>query len=549
LPVKKHPNNLNAMSDYLTEDKKTSKIIIGTRGSELALWQANYVKDQLATIGVDSELKIIKTQGDKILNLSFDKLEGKGFFTKELEEELLSGTIDLAVHSHKDLPTNHPEGLIIAAVSDREDPAELLLILKDCVDVQHKLSVKFGAMVGTSSNRRKAQLLAVRPDLEIEELRGNVITRIQKLRDEKYDAIMLAKAGVLRLGLDLSEFYVEELEPNELIPAPAQGVLAYQIRESDRALFEKLQAINNKDIAEQIGIERKVLNLFEGGCQMPLGCYCRKDGSNFQIWTSKANDGNDFPDRLFTQSEILEGIAEKIVAKFDKKRKFPKNIFISRELSESSYLKHAMANHHVEVEGRSLIRTFPSINKLDSFILRNVDWVFFSSKNAIEYFFKLKPVLPKKVKFGVLGRASEDTLRLHGKKADFNGEEEGIDTSDIAKEFAKLANGKNVLFPIAKGSLKTIQKELSLDTKITELIVYETVSVEGIEKSNAEVLIFTSPSNVDSYFADHLLDPDQKVICIGKTTGQKFDEMGVNYSLPFSPDEMGLAEAVFALDL
>lgn len=207
-----------------------------------------------------------------------------------------------------------------------------------------------------------------------------------------------------------------------------------------------------------------------------------------------------------------------------------------------------MAKHQVEIEGRSLIRTFPSINKLDSFILRNIDWVFFSSKNAIEYFFKLDPQLPKKVKFGVLGRASEDALRLHSRKADFNGEEEGIDTNDIAREFAKLANGKNVLFPSAKGSLKTIQKELSSDTKIVELTVYETVSIEKVEKSYAEVLIFTSPSNVDSYFAENLLEPDQKVICIGKTTGQKFDEMGVNYTLPFSPDEMGLAEAVFALD-
>ena len=127
------------MPDQLSEDTIKSRIIIGTRGSELALWQANYVKDLLAGIGIDSELKIIKTQGDNILNLSFDKLEGKGFFTKELEEELLSGTIDLAVHSHKDLPTNHPEGLIIAAVSDREDTSELLLILKDCVDVHQKL--------------------------------------------------------------------------------------------------------------------------------------------------------------------------------------------------------------------------------------------------------------------------------------------------------------------------------------------------------------------------------------------------------------------------
>ena len=246
------------------------KVIIGTRGSELALWQANFVKDKLAEIGVDAELKIIKTQGDKILNLRLDKLEGKGFFTKELEDSLLDNSIDLAVHSHKDLPTQHPEGLIIAAVSEREDPGEFLLILKDCVDVKQKLSVKFGGMVGTSSNRRKAQLLSLRPDLEIENLRGNVPTRIQKLRDEDYDAIILAKAGVQRLGIDLSEFHVEELEPMEFIPAPAQGVLAIQIRETDKELYNTLQALHNQEVAEVVAVERKVLNLFNGGCHMPL---------------------------------------------------------------------------------------------------------------------------------------------------------------------------------------------------------------------------------------------------------------------------------------
>src|ERR1700754_2606652 len=233
------------------------KLIIGTRGSELALWQANFVKDRLAENNVAAELKIIKTQGDRILNLSFDKLEGKGFFTKELEEELLAGTIDIAVHSHKDLPTENPPGLIIAAVSEREDPSELLLILKDCVDVHQKLSLKFGGRVGTSSNRRRAQLLAMRPDLEIDDLRGNVNTRIQKLRDEKYDAIMIAKAGVSRLNIDLSEFHVEILTPNEIIPAPAQGVLAIQIKDNSE-LFDALQVLHHPDVAEILAVERTI---------------------------------------------------------------------------------------------------------------------------------------------------------------------------------------------------------------------------------------------------------------------------------------------------
>jgi hydroxymethylbilane synthase len=520
-------------------------LTIGTRGSDLALWQANFVKDSLAAINIKAELKIIKTQGDRILNLSFDKLEGKGFFTKELEDELLAGTIDLAVHSHKDLPTENPPGLIIAAVSEREDPSELLLILKDCVDVHQKLSLKYGATVGTSSNRRKAQLLAHRPDLEIQELRGNVPTRIQKLRNESYDAIMIAKAGVSRLGLDLSDLHVETLTPNELIPAPAQGVLAIQIRESDTELFNALQALNHLHVAEELAVERTVLKLFGGGCHLPLGCYCRKEDGVFQVFTSKADEGDDFPDRLFVEAESTEGLPEKIVAKFAKDRKLPQSVFITRELSEQSYFRRAIEKHKINIEARSLIRTVPVITKLDSYILKHIDWIFFSSKNAVEYFFQLNPLLPKDVKFGVMGSGSEEMLRRKGHFTTYVGE--STDTAEVAADFAELVKGQTVLFPGAEGSLKSIQQGLSADTKVIDLPVYETVIEEDVEASGAEVLVFTSPSNVDAYFAENLLDPYQKVVAIGKSTGKKFDEMGVKYALPFSPDEVGLAEAVFGL--
>ncbi len=523
------------------------KIIIGTRGSDLALWQANNTKDRLAGIGIDAELKIIKTQGDKILNLKLDKLEGKGFFTKELEEELLDGSIDIAVHSHKDLPTTNPEGLIIAAVTEREDPSELLLILKDCVDVSQKLSLKKGAMVGTSSNRRKAQLLALRSDLNIEDLRGNVPTRIQKLRDEDYDAIMLAKAGVNRLNIDLSEFHVEVVDTTELVPAPAQGALAIQIRANDTELFTALQQIHDQATAEEIAVERKVLNLFEGGCHMPLGCYCKKEDGEFEVWTSKAETDEDFPDRLFLRTSSTEGLAEKIVAKFSKERKMPTKVFISREIGEHSYFRKALEKHHIEIEGRSLIRTFPIVNILDPFYLKHIDWIFFSSRNGVEYFFKLNPVLPKKVQFGVVGRGSEDTLRKFGHLADFVGE--SGDIVEVAEEFAKLVVGQTVMFPRAQDSLLSIQKSLGVDTKIVDLPIYETVIEDNIDGTAAEVLIFTSPSNVDAYFTDNLLEPEQKVIAIGNSTGKKFEEMGVKYALPYSPDEIGLAEAVFGIDI
>ncbi len=523
-------------------------LIIGTRGSELALWQANHIKDKLSAIGVASELKIIKTQGDIVQHLRLDKLEGKGFFTKELEEELLNGSIDLAVHSHKDLPTQHPEGLIIAAVSEREDPSELLIIHKDCVDEKKRLSLKHNATVGTSSNRRKAQLHGMRPDLEFADLRGNVITRIEKLRNENYDAIMLAKAGISRIGLDLSDFHVEELPPVEIVPAPAQGVLAVQIRETDRELYDVLQQIHDARVAEEIGVEREVLRQFDAGCHAPLGCYCRHQDGQYQVWSSIADTADEFPTRLYTSSDTVEGLAAKIAAKYDKGRKLPKQVFISRDVNENSYFARAMQQLGIAVDGRSLIRIFPIINTLDPFILKHVDWVFFTSKNGIENFFRLQPRLSKKTKFAVIGRGSEETLKMHGYVPDFTGEKLGIDMHGIAKEFAMIADGTTVLIPRAKESLETIQKSLTANTKVVNLPVYETHIESGVAKSNAEVLIFTSPSNVEAYFADNLVDPGQQIICIGHSSGKKIEELGLRYHLPFSPDEIGLAEAVFALD-
>lgn len=524
------------------------KLIIGTRGSQLALWQANFVKDRLAEVGVEAELKIIKTQGDIIQHLRLDKLEGKGFFTKELEEELLSAQIDLAVHSHKDLPTVNPPGLIIAAVSEREDPSEVIIMHKDCVDITKRLSLKHNASVGTSSNRRKAQLLSVRPDLEFSDLRGNLQTRIQKLRDEQYDAIVLAKAGVSRIEMDLSDFHIEEVAPIEIVPAPAQGVLAIQIRETDRELFDLLQKINCEAVAKTIAVERKVLNMFDAGCHAPLGSYCRERNGKFEAWTSIAEDNEDFPDRLYIQSDTTEGMADKIFEKYKKDRKLPASVFISRDLDESSYLGKWLTKHNISVDARSLIKIYPTINTLDSFILKRADWIFFNSKNAIEHFFKLEPLILKKTKIGVLGRGSESTLRKFGRVADFSGDDLGISTEEIANEFAKVVHGQTVFIPRAKDSLMSIQKALTPETKVIDMPIYETVLEENVDKTNAEVLIFTSPSNVHAYFAENLAEPDQQIICIGTSTSKVIEEMGLKYTLPFSPDEMGLAEAIFGLD-
>ena len=255
----------------------SSKIKIGTRGSKLALWQANFAKQALADIGVECELHIIKTKGDKIQDLSFDKIEGKGFFTKEIESALLKKEVDLAVHSMKDLPTAKVEGLVVAAVSARENPADWLIIKKSSCQINNTLSLPENAKVGTSSARRKAMLLDLCPSASTHDLRGNVPTRLRKLQDGDLDAILLAAAGLIRLELNLSEFEVVKLHPKEFIPAPAQGVVAYQVREDDLDLRRKLKEIHHPEVAECTNVERKVLNLLEGGCHMPLGVFCEKD--------------------------------------------------------------------------------------------------------------------------------------------------------------------------------------------------------------------------------------------------------------------------------
>lgn len=269
-------------------------VIIGSRGSDLALWQAHFVESELKRLGCTVEIKIIKTQGDRIQNLSFDKLEGKGFFTKEIEEQLLDGTIDLAVHSHKDLETNPPAGLKISCVSERAHPSDLLLIRKESADANEKWSLKQGAVVGTSSARRKSQLTTLRPDISTSDLRGNVPTRIDKLRQGNYDAIVLAKAGIDRLEIDLSEFHVTVFDPTEFVPAPAQGVLGLQIREGDDALHEVLQKMNHPEVQKRIELERKVLNLLEGGCQLPLGVYCTEENQLHVAYANSADEPSTF---------------------------------------------------------------------------------------------------------------------------------------------------------------------------------------------------------------------------------------------------------------
>jgi hydroxymethylbilane synthase len=258
---------------------KIDKIVIGTRGSELALWQTNWVKTELEKNYPELEIKveIIKTKGDKILDVSLSKIGDKGLFTKEIEIALLEKKIDLAVHSLKDLPTVLSKGLQIGAVSEREDQRDVFISNK--YNLIEELPDK--ASVATGSLRRKSQLLNYRPLLNIVDIRGNLQTRFKKFEENGYDGMILAYAGLKRLGMDEK---ITQIIPVELmLPAVSQGVMAVEIREGDEDILGLLSVINNKTSEIETSAERSFLNALQGGCQVPIGVYSHISGEKLHI--------------------------------------------------------------------------------------------------------------------------------------------------------------------------------------------------------------------------------------------------------------------------
>jgi hydroxymethylbilane synthase len=262
---------------------------LGSRGSALALAQARLVAEQLTLQGITVTVQIISTVGDRVTDRIILPADGKGVFVSEIEQALLDGTIDLAVHSMKDMPAEMPAELILAAVPVREDPRDVLIIGNGSPTLA---ALPGGANIGTSSPRRRAQLLAFRPDLRISEMRGNIDTRLRKLEQGEYDAICLAAAGMHRLGLRAR--ITEYLEYTTMLPAVGQGALAVQTRRADKRLCEALTNIHDERSARAVRAERAVLATLGGGCNIPLGVIARVEGNDITLKAALCNlDGTD----------------------------------------------------------------------------------------------------------------------------------------------------------------------------------------------------------------------------------------------------------------
>ena len=286
---------------------KKKKVVIGTRGSKLALWQAEWVKSELLKLNPDLtiELNKIKTTGDKILDVPLAKVGGKGLFVKEIEEALLRGEADLAVHSMKDVPTDFPKGLYLAVICKREDPRDAFIapMQNGNFKIQNFKNLPHGATIGTSSLRRSSQLLSIRPDLKIMQLRGNLDTRLRKLDEGQFDAIILAAAGVKRLGW--ANRITETIEPAISLPAIGQGAVGVECRIDDEFINKLIAPLNHNQTSVCVRAERACLKKLEGGCQVPIAAHARlvqkpevrsqkpeeKDSSLFTVHYSLVIDG------------------------------------------------------------------------------------------------------------------------------------------------------------------------------------------------------------------------------------------------------------------
>jgi len=290
----------------MSKKKRINRIIIGTRGSMLALYQAEWVKSELQRLSPDIEVSLnkIKTTGDKILDVPLAKIGGKGLFVKEIEEALLTGEIDIAVHSMKDVPTDLPEGLHLPAICKREDPRDALIISRKSnpppppfakggrrgINTSLIYALPEGARVGTSSLRRLCQLLNIRPDLKIVQLRGNLDTRLRKLNEGHFDAIIVAVAGIKRLGW--AERITEILEPEICLPAIGQGAIGIECSIDNKIINKMLGALHHKETSISVKAERSFLKRLEGGCQVPIAAYARIVSQESGVRSQKSNPDN-----------------------------------------------------------------------------------------------------------------------------------------------------------------------------------------------------------------------------------------------------------------
>lgn len=494
---------------------------IGTRGSDLAMWQAHHVRDLILAHGGTCDITVLSTRGDREQVQAFEKLEGKGFFTKEIEQALLEDRIDLAVHSHKDLETRQPDGLCIAAVPDRAAAEDVLLIHPRAHHSGPWLPLTAGARIGTSSVRRRDQLLLLRPDLNIDALRGNVPTRVQRLKDGLYDAIVLAAAGLDRLDLDLGDLHTVRMDPRHFVPAPAQGALALQMRENDDRV-SWLAQLSAPHVPEAIEAERAVLRALEGGCQLPFGAHRSAPGAPLRCFLQTAQG----PRRIVATS------AEEALHRLEDRS--------SRSLIITRVAKPGDALHRLATgAGDALIEwpaAIPTPLPQATPPAEDVQWVWLGSPGAARISADWLSNHPD-VRIAASGPGTVDALAESMKeRLAFCGN--GDPRQALEAFLAHRQPGEKVAIP---HSAQSLQRWQGMDSP-AHLLPWPAYTMEpnGETPPTGDVVCFTSPTNVRAWKGAQ----PQRIVALGTTTSQALTQRGWRHRVAEHPDAFGVWEAL-----
>jgi len=524
------------------------RVRLGTRTSRLARWQTTFVADWLRAARPELECQVVEisTQGDEIQDRPLPEIGGKGLFTERIEQALRAGTIDAAVHSLKDLPVDESPGLTIAAVLGREEARDALVSRDGCL----LSALPAGAVVGTSSTRREAQLRALRPDLTVKAIRGNVETRIAKVERGEYDATVMAGAGLARLGL--AGRATEWISVEEFLPAPGQGALAVQCRADDRAVIDVLALIDDKALRRETNAEREFLRCLGGGCAAPVAAFARADGigSVTLIGRVLSRDGQrvvgvkgegDDPLELARRlaHQALGAGAGAILARERQPLK-GRRVLVTRPREQAWDLCALLSERGAVPVLVPLIRIEPagesSAVTAALSALRPEDWIIFTSTNAVEHFFGhlADRVLPQRT--AAVGPATAEALGAKGIVPAFvPAEHTG---AALARGLVALEGGstaaRRFLLPCAVDHSEDATRVLrGAGATVQELPVYRTVAEEpdpeemAVLSDGIDAVLFLSGSAVRAFRAPEGVLARAVVGCIGPSTAEAAKDAGI----------------------
>lgn len=528
-----------------------SRIVLGSRGSALALAQTRWVAEHLQEThpGLEVTVEIFSTAGDRIQDRPLPAIGGKGLFTRELEEALLDGRIDGAVHSLKDLPTEMTPGLTLGAIPARENPADVLVsrfggTLADLPP---------GAVVGTSSPRRRAQLARLRPDLNFTDLRGNVPTRLRKVREGMVDATVLAAAGLARLGL-LGEADGWTLPPELMLPAPGQGALALQIRAGDARMADLAAALHHPETARAVAAERAVLAALGTGCSAPVGALARIQGEMLVLEACfGGEDERPQMRRRLSAPATPEALGKNLAARLLDARNCPgplagKRIVVTRAEEQAGELHALLEERGAEVLELPVLAIVPEEDAPAPGPAGDYDWVLFTSVNAVRMFARLLERHGRGMaefaacRIATVGPATADALREYGLSPALTPPEAVAESLLAAlQECMGGMAGLSLLLPQGNLARPIIRDTLvAQGAKVHALVTYRTEAVPATKEQlqvlgdfRPDAVTFASPSAVRNFFAiaddmkcKRINKDDCRLISIGPITSQALKELG-----------------------